>query len=546
MRKLGAALLALPVVAVIYLAALTRRGMGTRIASGLAASAVIGLVVIASLPPAPSTATPQSEPPRPVAAELLDTVRTGHALTDPIAVRFDAPMDPASVIAALRVTPETPLTFGWDAAGRVLTIKPLAHWSPDTLYTIVVSPTARGVDGGPLESPVRALVLPAHAGSGELTATKTFGDRVRLDTAFRVHLDRAVDLDMLRAAVRTEPAIDGALAPGATDGEYVFRAFGDLAPDTAYRVWFEDLADTDGVPFSISPSIDIRTVKAPAVVRFRPRTGTTGVERGATISVRFTDRMDRRATAAAFHVTVGEKAVTGKVTWAEQDTVLLFDPSTVLAYGSKVVASVDATAVSKAGVPVAKTASGTFSIVPKPAPKPVAKPATTAKPTATKPITKSGGSGAVSGSWSAVEAYYIKLMNCTRTGGWVTSSGDCSSPGGRSVAALTLSGPISSKVSRPYAKLLATRGICNHFIGGNPGDRLSRAGFSSYRWAENLGCRSGNPYGAVLGSHLFFQSEKPYNGGHYVNLMNAAYDRAGVGVWVYAGRVRLVVDFYHP
>ena len=106
-------------------------------------------------------------------------------------------------------------------------------------------------------------------------------------------------------------------------------------------------------------------------------------------------------------------------------------------------------------------------------------------------------------------------MNCTRTGGWVTSGGNCSSPGGRNVAPLALNSGISSKVSRPYAKLLATRGICNHFIGGNPGDRLRRAGYNSYRWGENLGCRSGNPYSAVLGSHLFFQSEKPYNGGHY-------------------------------
>ena len=93
---------------------------------------------------------------------------------------------------------------------------------------------------------------------------------------------------------------------------------------------------------------------------------------------------------------------------------------------------------------------------------------------------------------------------------------------------------------------LATRGICNHFIGGNPGNRLARAGYTSYRWAENLGCRSGNPSASVLGSHLFFQSEKSYRGGHYVNLMNPAYDRVGIGVWVSSGRVRLVVDFYHP
>jgi uncharacterized protein YkwD len=137
-------------------------------------------------------------------------------------------------------------------------------------------------------------------------------------------------------------------------------------------------------------------------------------------------------------------------------------------------------------------------------------------------------------------------MNCTRTGGWVTSTGACSSPGGRNVAPLKLDAGISSKVSRPYAKRLAISGDCSHFIGGNPGDRLRAAGYTSYRWAENLGCRSGNPYAAVLGSHLFFQSEKSYGGGHYVNMMNALYDRVGIGVWVSGGRVRLVIDFYHP
>jgi uncharacterized protein YkwD len=135
-------------------------------------------------------------------------------------------------------------------------------------------------------------------------------------------------------------------------------------------------------------------------------------------------------------------------------------------------------------------------------------------------------------------------MNCTRTGGWVTSSGSCSSPGGRNVAPLILDSGISTKVSRPYAKKLAVNNLCTHFSGGNPGDRLSAAGYHSYRWAENIGCRSSSPYSAVLGSHLFFQAEKP-DGGHYVNLMNSAYNRCGIGVWVASGRVRLVIDFYH-
>jgi uncharacterized protein YkwD len=203
---------------------------------------------------------------------------------------------------------------------------------------------------------------------------------------------------------------------------------------------------------------------------------------------------------------------------------------------------------SRAGVVLGAPVSSAFTVEPKPKPKPAPapKPAKKRAGPKSKPIGHSGGGGAASGSWAGVESYYLRLMNCTRTGGWVTSKGSCSSPGGRGVAPLSLSSSISAQVSRPYARRLATGNDCSHFIGGNPGDRLERAGFKSYRWAENLGCRSGNPYSAVLGSHLFFQSEKPYNGGHYVNMMNAQYDRAGIGVWVHGGRVRLVVDFYHP
>jgi len=552
LRKLGAALLALPVLAMVYLASFTQRGMRARIVSVLAASAVIGLVVVASLPPAPSAAVPKSQP-QPVAAELLNAVRTGHALADPFTIAFDAPMEPASVAAALRVTPESSVTFTWDTAGRVLSVAPVGHWTPDTLYTIAVSGAARGSDGGALESPVRALVLTGHAGTASLAATRLSGDRARLDTSFRIVLDRAASLAAVRSALRTEPTLAGQVTAGASDREFLFQASEELAPNTAYRVWLEGLEDADGVTFAVAPNLEVRTVQAPAVVRFRPRPGTGDAARGALVSARFTEQMDRKTTAAAFSVSVDGKPVTGKVTWAEQNTVLVFRPAAALPYGSKVVVAVAPTALSKAGVPLAATGTGTFTVVPKPAPKAAPKAAPTPraapppkKKPATKPIKHSGGSGAVSGSWSSVEAYYLRLMNCTRTGGWVTSSGSCSSPGGRSVAPLALSSAISAQVSRPYAKLLATRGICNHFIGGTPGDRLRRAGFTSYRWGENLGCRSGNPYSAVLGSHLFFQDEKPYNGGHYKNLMNAEYDRAGIGVWVSGGRVRLVVDLYHP
>ena len=545
MRKVGAAVLAVPVLVAIYLATLRERGGHHRILAALGAAAVIAVVTVASLPPAPTAAVPASAP-APVSARMLDAVRTGHTVTAPIHVGFDTPMDAASVAGALRIVPDSAVSVSWDAAGKQLTIAPTAHWQPDTLYTVTIDASARSEAGGRLETPVRAVVLTAPAGTAAITSTAMLKGRARTDTGFTIKLDRSIPVAAVRAALRIEPAVDGRLEAGASAGQYRFTPAKPLKPATEYRVFLAGLVDGDGVPFSTQPSITVSTVASPTVVRFRPLDRTRQVDRAALLSVRFTQSMDREQTAAAFSVTADGKPVAGTTSWAEKAQVLLFRPSSPLAYGATVVMKVDGTARSRAGVP-AGAATSTFRVLPKPAAAPKQRAGTGGSGSVKRtPIHHSGGGGAVAGSWHAVEAYYLRLMNCTRTGGWVKSGGSCSSPGGRNVKPLALSESISARVSRPYAKRLATNNQCDHFIGGSPGDRLRHAGFSSYRWGENLGCRSGNAYSAVLGSHLFFQSEKPYNGGHYRNLMNAAYDRVGIGVWVSHGRVRLVIDFYHP
>ena len=542
MRKLGATVLAVPVLAAIYLASIRSHGGVHRISAGLGAAAIIALVAMASLPPAPSAAVPASAP-QPVAAQVLDSVRTGHPVGKPIEVTFDAPMDAASVAGAFRISPDSAVSLAWDNAGRALRIAPTSRWRPDTMYTVTIDGSARSEAGGRLAKAVHALVLTQAAGRGSIAATRQLGGRARADTSFTIKVDRPVALATLRAALRSEPTLKGDLQPGAKAGEFRFTPWSGLAPASTYRVWLEGLEDAEGVPFADAPPVVVSTAKAPSVVRFRPFDGTARVDRTAILSVRFTRPMNRDATADAFKVTSGGHAVTGKTSWAEDGTVLVFQPSKPLAYGATVVMAVDGTARSKAGNRVG-TSTASFKVAPKPKAQP--QPARRSGGSNRSPIHHSGGGGAAGGSWHSVETYYLRLMNCTRQGGWVKGGGSCSSPGGRGVAALWISGSISDRVSRPYARLLATRNQCSHFIGGNPGDRLRRAGFGSYRWAENLGCRSGNPYSAVLGSHLYFQSEKSYRGGHYVNMMNAAYDRVGLGVWVANGRVRLVVDFYHP
>lgn len=152
--------------------------------------------------------------------------------------------------------------------------------------------------------------------------------------------------------------------------------------------------------------------------------------------------------------------------------------------------------------------------------------------------------------WYTVERFYLGLVNCTRTGGWVLSDGTCRGYGSghysRYVAPISYLFGISDRVSRPYAKLLAVRALCSHTANGDPGYRLRRAGYFHWTWGENIGCRDGysTAKAAVLASHLRFQSEKSTNGGHWRNIKNAAYHFIGIGVWRYGSRTRLVTDFY--
>jgi uncharacterized protein YkwD len=149
--------------------------------------------------------------------------------------------------------------------------------------------------------------------------------------------------------------------------------------------------------------------------------------------------------------------------------------------------------------------------------------------------------------WHDVETYYLKLVNCTRTGGWVRSNGSCDGYGSGSyskyVKPLSRKSGLSS-VARKWAKHLVAANDCAH---GNPGARLARAGYHGSAWGENVGCNNyDRAKRAVLGSHLSMQAEKGSGGGHWKNIKNAAFKSVGIGVWRDHGRTRVVTDFYRP
>jgi uncharacterized protein YkwD len=542
LRKIAAAILAVPVLAALYWPVLRRRGIAIR--AGLAAGAGLLILVAAvgALPRSVSALPPVT--PGPVAPERFGpNVVSGQALDGSVPFTFATPMDQATVTAAVTVDPATPVTFAWLDAGKKLLVSPRDGWAPETYYTITVGSAARDAAGTALADPLRTAFYTRGPTGARIVATDSRpGGRVSPDTAFIVAFDRPVDAAAARAAFRIAPAVAGDLqadsAAGTTE-QLTFTPDGGLAAGTAYTVWVAGpLLDAEGAPVADVPALAVEATVAPTAVRFRPRSGTEDVLRGENISVRFTRPMDVAATQRAFVVSADGVALRGDYEWADNNTVVVFNPSQPLPWGTEIAMSVTADATGADGTPIERPVTARFTTTgqpaaaptptprlaasektapaTKPTPAPTQKPTPTAKPTpAAKPTPEptpkptprptpapppaSGGGSAGGGSWASVERYYLGLLNCTRGGGIVTSSGACSSPGGSGLAPLVLDEGISDNVSRPYARRLATSGVCSHFDDGNPGDRLRRSGYSSYHWAENLGCRSASsPMDSVL------------------------------------------------
>jgi uncharacterized protein YkwD len=538
---------ALALLRLAHVTAFVRRSLLAKVTvvSLVAALMVSGLLV--GLPSRPVSANPPPTygPKGPIA---VPSIVTGLGLGSPFRIEFSKTMNEASVASSLTVSPDVKFHLEWDTAGQIVSLLPDSHWAPDTYYSVDVAPGAHDHDGMSLGVATDASFLTDPATKGKISASSVIGDSIAVTTSFLLTFSAPVKLATVQTALHITPLVGGTIS-GDDDSDaasqvFTFTPDAPLALGLSYVVSFSaaTMNDASGTPLASITPVKFATQTVPSVMRFRPRDGSTNVEPGQAVSVRFTTKMDEAATTPAFSVTADGQPVTGKTYWAENDTVLVLTPSSDLPIGAKVVAGVSTDAMSASGLHMTAAASGTFT---------VAKPSTRTipQPTGGQSVHPTGGLGAGDAQWHAAEVYFLKLTNCTRTGGWVLSGGVCRSSGPHTLPAaraLTLDAGISTRVSRPFARFMAERGILNHFANGTPGQRLARAGYTSYHWAENIGSPSNANSSGMEHDALLFQNEYRCQCDHYENLMNSAYDRAGVGVWVSRGRVRVVIDFYHP
>ena len=461
-------------------------------------------------------------------------------------LKFTKPMNESSVESAISISPQVGLKFQWDAMGENLALAPDTHWQPFTTYVVVVGNTATDQQGLGISTPLRdsfkshlAITLMAACtaadGSTSPPLNGTCPPVNGISPAPVCPTTNGVSIPPLTGFCPSQIPLD---VVGDDPTDYASQVFtatpkSQLASKSTFLVSFDlgsgSTAATDAAGATLLPiaPLQITTMSAPEVLRFRPQDGSVTYDTNSPISVRFTTAMDTKSTAAAFTVTANGVPVSGGRNWSEGNTVLTLSPRTSFKVGATIVATVKDSARAAGGLHLGGTASATFTVKSRPASK-----------------ISGGGSATKSSPWHADEVYYMALMNCTRTGGWVTSSGTCSSVTHHTLPAqgkLGLSAGISNNVSRPYAKYMADNRLLSHYLRGtNPHSRMCKAGYCGGSWGENIA----NGGRGMVAIEIFYQNEYWCRCEHYGNIMNGHFGVAGVGVWASGGAIRVAIDFY--
>ena len=574
MRKFVAVALALPVVLLSYLARVGNRGsahnqpasrpasdrshQARRIAApssipqrppllplkggrlqlgvvGLGIVFVVGILLV-GLPPKPAEglAPGTYAPLAPQANVLRDNANL--SLDAPFQIQFTKPMNEGSVASALKLTPSAQTRMRWDATDQTLSLLPEAHWQANTSYVLDVSSNATDQEGLTLNQPIHNSFVTGDLTVGKIEAVDEVDGLVSPGSAFQLTFTRAVKLSEVLGRFTISPAVDvditGDDPTDLASTVFTLTPKQELNSDADYTIAFTDGGtDSSGAAIKHIDPLKIHTMTGPEVIRFRPQDGSRSSDTGQPVSVRFSVPMDRNSTAAAFSVTVNGSPVAGTKGWAEGDTVLILSPRYAFKVGSTVIAKVTTAAKSKGGIHLTATVSAKFTIY--------------------KPTSRSIGGGGVASRtrpWYPSEVYYFNLMNCTRTGGWVTPGGSCSSVTKHTLPAqnpLRLSAAISDRVSRPYAKYMADRRILDHYAYHDPHWRLCNwGGMCGNAWGENIASPSSSGRPGMIAIELFYQNESWCRCEHYYNIMAPFLHQAGVGVWVTNRTVRVSIDFY--
>jgi hypothetical protein len=168
------------------------------------------------------------------------------------------------------------------------------------------------------------------------------------------------------------------------------------------------------------------------------------------------------------------------------------------------------------------------------------------------PAGAASGTGISSTTEDDLQRFALSLVNCTRTGGWVTSSGRCDRTLSRKYRStprppLKLSELVSEKVAEPLAVRCVKRGRCSHYMIAPYKTRFRRVGITTRHVGEALGYGWWGPAKkSIISSFRRMQEEKitgAWSRWHWRYIKDPDFRRVGIGIAKRGSYTVVLYDF---
>ena len=536
----------------------------TRVA--LAALSFI-LIVAFSQQAAPTIQAGPEQAPYIPESLLPQTVGVAIPSDESIRIPFDAPMDPASVEAAVQLLPAQNVTMAWNADYTELSLDPAYRWRTDERYLVVLAASARSAAGDPLTSTRRyefttqtapavtdfqvRLTTPAPepepdpeseaatiridpvAASdvpGEQPPTQTAVD-VSATSSITISFSAPMDTDDVEAHFTIAPEIAGEL--GWRDSDLIFTPTDRLEPGTRYTISVIGSHDADGNLVGGKANFSFIVQPGAQVTKTAPEADASDVE-PATVEMWFSQPMDVEATNKAFALTDTSSGalVGGLLNWNEAGTQLVYTPDAAFAGGRTFEVSLGDGARDADGNAI--TTAWTFETkappvveAPAPAPAPAAAaPATTSTSTRSAPVVPAAAPA------TSLAGYALNQVNAARAA--------------YGFAPVVLDANVSAAAAA-HAWDQARNNYFSHYgLNGSTRESRLRAAGVSFGWSgENQCYRIGmSQQGTLDWCHAQFMAE-PYPGhwNHIANILNPNARRMGVGIATVGGKTVITWNF---
>lgn len=295
-----------------------------------------------------------------------------------IELRFDRPMDHASVESALRVTPEVAGEFTWQDE-RTLQFHPKAL-AAETRYNVALADTARSAEGLALGQPLGFAF--STLGPLQVTDLSPAPDAAELrgDAPLVLTFNRPIVpvncTGQPAGATAACPPLPLELSPQVSGSGFwlntsIYRFSPSPGWDAGRRYTAAlpaGIASTDGATLAEGVTWSFSIAK-PRVLTFSPAAESLDQPLETAVRVGFSTPMDPVATAGAFSLTaLNGEPVPGTLAWEDGGAQLVFTPTQQLALGTRYAVRITAQAKSWTGLPLEAAQEWSFSTVPTPEP----------------------------------------------------------------------------------------------------------------------------------------------------------------------------------